>query len=222
MDFFIHLIKNKINSMGSLLSVCKSYTTQDLTFTILKNSKDVKFFDNDILNYDYQHYLLILKLQLLYLKLILLKRFSQLNKNRLVRVVCQYDEKERVRILNKDFLLIKCRFRRRLEVGEMFNVPISSIKLKIRNGNFFYEISKRTIIPISIKIFNVSDTPECIICLDNEKSCVFLPCGHFACCKSCADHFQPVSIVLSFYFKNCPVCKVSVNMITKKDFLLEK
>jgi hypothetical protein len=38
--------------------------------------------------------------------------------------------------------------------------------------------------------------PECKICMDNEVSIVFLPCGHLVCCSRCAPAL-----------KNCPICR---------------
>jgi hypothetical protein len=39
----------------------------------------------------------------------------------------------------------------------------------------------------------------CIICMDEARSHVFTPCGHFSCCGGCAQ-----SLAL------CPVCRVPV------------
>jgi L-lactate utilization protein LutB len=39
----------------------------------------------------------------------------------------------------------------------------------------------------------------CIICLDNKKNIVFLPCAHFVSCMECG-----------LSMKNCPVCRTKI------------
>jgi hypothetical protein len=41
------------------------------------------------------------------------------------------------------------------------------------------------------------DKTSCVICMDEERTVVFTPCFHFACCKSCAD---------TLINQNCPIC----------------
>lgn len=52
------------------------------------------------------------------------------------------------------------------------------------------------------------DTNKCIICCENEKQSVFVPCGHKCCCETCAPKF------VNKY--KCPFCKKSVESIIKK------
>lgn len=44
-----------------------------------------------------------------------------------------------------------------------------------------------------------SDETECIVCLEQERTHVFTPCGHFMFCDKCA-----------MKFKTCPVCQLPV------------
>ncbi|KAH9488695.1 Baculoviral IAP repeat-containing protein 7 [Bulinus truncatus] len=44
----------------------------------------------------------------------------------------------------------------------------------------------------------------CKICLDNDVSVVFLPCGHLVSCADCANAMR-----------NCPVCRSNVRGITR-------
>ena len=43
---------------------------------------------------------------------------------------------------------------------------------------------------------------ECVICLEEARAVVFLPCKHIACCEKCAKAI-----------KNCPVCRTAVESI---------
>ena len=40
---------------------------------------------------------------------------------------------------------------------------------------------------------------ECTVCMDACRTCVFVPCGHYACCKSCASDRK--------LCPTCPICK---------------
>ncbi|XP_046551212.1 E3 ubiquitin-protein ligase XIAP-like [Haliotis rubra] len=40
----------------------------------------------------------------------------------------------------------------------------------------------------------------CKVCLENEISVIFLPCGHLVCCSHCATSLS-----------NCPICRVKIN-----------
>jgi hypothetical protein len=40
---------------------------------------------------------------------------------------------------------------------------------------------------------------RCLICRDNNKEIVFIPCGHFACCRACSDNCS-----------TCPTCCATI------------
>ena len=40
---------------------------------------------------------------------------------------------------------------------------------------------------------------ECVVCMDNPRAVVFLPCNHCIVCASCADALQ-----------ECPNCRVPI------------
>ncbi|XP_065088570.1 uncharacterized protein LOC135710045 [Ochlerotatus camptorhynchus] len=44
----------------------------------------------------------------------------------------------------------------------------------------------------------------CIICEDNEKAVVLVPCGHMCLCKRCADQ-------LGHYDRYCPICRTLIH-----------
>jgi len=49
---------------------------------------------------------------------------------------------------------------------------------------------------------------QCKICFDGEVNCVFVPCGHTACCYSCA---APM--------KSCPFCRNPIGSIVKMFYM---
>ena len=50
----------------------------------------------------------------------------------------------------------------------------------------------------------LKDEKLCKICVDNELGVVFLPCGHFVTCTSCAASLQ-----------KCPVCRSTISNLVK-------
>jgi len=59
---------------------------------------------------------------------------------------------------------------------------------------------------------NEEDLKLCIICFEEPKNVVAVPCFHVSICKSCADMLQPK--VLDFSL-TCPVCRVPVDSLHK-------
>ncbi|KAL0489590.1 baculoviral IAP repeat-containing protein [Acrasis kona] len=49
---------------------------------------------------------------------------------------------------------------------------------------------------------DVSEDVECVVCMENNKSHLCVPCGHYALCKECAP------IIISS--KMCPICRSEV------------
>lgn len=49
-----------------------------------------------------------------------------------------------------------------------------------------------------------SSKDDCVVCLDQTKSMVFVPCGHLACCEKCANVQQ-----------TCPICRSIVSTKVK-------
>jgi len=57
------------------------------------------------------------------------------------------------------------------------------------------------------------DKNNCIICFDNERSALFVPCGHLITCLDCAD-------AVSNTFSSCPLCKKKIECY--KNFQIRK
>ena len=51
---------------------------------------------------------------------------------------------------------------------------------------------------------NPIDNPKCVICWDNEKDCLIMPCRHNASCIKCTK-----------VLKNCPICRNPLKNIIK-------
>lgn len=51
-----------------------------------------------------------------------------------------------------------------------------------------------------------SDGNMCVICFENARSCVFLPCGHFVACDGCANNG---------HLDICPICRSEIKSTVK-------
>jgi len=47
---------------------------------------------------------------------------------------------------------------------------------------------------------------ECLLCLDNKKDIVFIPCGHVSMCSGCANKFTNTE---------CPCCRKTIEYMYK-------
>lgn len=52
------------------------------------------------------------------------------------------------------------------------------------------------------------DDKTCVVCMDNDKNHVIVPCGHACLCGECADLFKNSE-------QKCPLCKADIMTITK-------
>ena len=62
---------------------------------------------------------------------------------------------------------------------------------------------------IPVIIYEDSDNPICIICLQHDKEVLFNNCSHLYCCKECA-----IKIYKST--QQCPICKEKIESMTIK------
>ncbi|XP_062552007.1 uncharacterized protein LOC134217254 [Armigeres subalbatus] len=74
-----------------------------------------------------------------------------------------------------------------------------------RGGSPFAQTNENSTSPSKKKDSNGSTAAIglCIICEDNEKSVVLVPCGHLCLCKRCADQ-------LGNYDRYCPICRTLI------------
>ena len=130
--------------------------------------------------------------------------------------------KLRVKMKSNGYLIgSNCQFPRDLRViGRMFKVPKEHVKLMTQRGKYFYSIKNKSVIEIldessrittvlaNTKIFADETTTECAVCLCNDKDTVFIPCGHYYTCDSCAKMVS-----------HCPICRTTItNRIHKNLF----
>lgn len=50
---------------------------------------------------------------------------------------------------------------------------------------------------------------SCVLCLEEKSNTLFLPCGHFCTCASCADSLQQTS---------CPICREGIKSVVRVYF----
>ena len=77
------------------------------------------------------------------------------------------------------------------------------------SGNFdvyyLYTRAKEKLKECGVKTSEIENTDEklCVICLDQPKQAVFVPCAHKCCCKVCGEKIFETH-------KKCPVCKKEI------------
>jgi DNA repair protein RAD16 len=62
---------------------------------------------------------------------------------------------------------------------------------------------------VTLKLPGIEDTAGgevCVVCMDNPRSALLMPCGHTALCWSCAQGLEN---------KTCPVCREKIDKIVK-------
>jgi hypothetical protein len=125
--------------------------------------------------------------------------------------------KLRVKMKTPGYLVdANCQFPRDLRIeGRKFKVPTSHIKLMTQSGKYFYSVKNKSVIQIitddelaektieemiaNTRVYEDTDIMECSVCLCNEKSIVFIPCGHFYTCRECSGQL-----------KTCPICRAEI------------
>ena len=50
---------------------------------------------------------------------------------------------------------------------------------------------------------------ECVVCLEQEKTHIFIPCGHKCVCKACAD------VVMKNVGAKCPLCRKKASQVCR-------
>jgi hypothetical protein len=53
-----------------------------------------------------------------------------------------------------------------------------------------------------IQVYDHQDEPTCVVCLENEKEKIFVPCGHYCMCAECISQLGVP--------KKCPMCRQAV------------
>lgn len=106
------------------------------------------------------------------------------------------------------------------KVGRIYTVPSYSVSFrKSVGGKLFYHVDKRYVtiveeqnVEIDFKVFEVDQSPDCVICMSELKSIIFSPCGHYCTCPTCAQSIND----------KCPICRAKISNYVTKDELFDK
>jgi len=72
-----------------------------------------------------------------------------------------------------------------------------------------FQQNNTLIMPSELEIVKTSiEEEQCIMCYDNKKNLLFLPCNHHIACSNCYVQFQKKD--------ECPVCKQKITNLEKK------
>lgn len=136
----------------------------------------------------------------------------------LVRFTCVAEgSKLRVRIVGPGYSnRANVQFPRAIRVaGKFYTAPSSAVTYRRGpRGTEFYHVTPSCISIVSdeaeratmieaLRVFEVDPAPECCICMVEDKSIIFMPCGHYCTCPSCAQRLMGDRSV-------CPICRSNI------------
>lgn len=105
--------------------------------------------------------------------------------------------------------------RARRIAGMFYTAPSSAITFRYGPKNtMFYHVKPSCITDVidedaravmieALRVFEVDPAPECCICMVEDKSIIFMPCGHYCTCPSCAQRLMGDRSV-------CPICRSNI------------
>lgn len=133
----------------------------------------------------------------------------------MVELYCiKVGSKLRVRVNTIGYLRnANCQFPRDLRLdGRRYEVLENDIHLISTKGKYFYSVKNKSGIKIIVEkpsqIYTDDNVEDCIICMEEPKSTIFAPCGHFYSCQDCSKRI-----------KQCPICRSHItSMIHKSEF----
>ena len=133
---------------------------------------------------------------------------------------CKVGSKLRVKILTNGYYQdANCQFPRDIrQDGLVYRVPTHAIKLVQSRGRAFYSVKQKHNITIvekqvdvdlsTVTVYEDTTITECAVCYDAPKSTVFIPCGHFYTCVTCANKCT-----------KCPICRETVTQTIDKSLV---
>lgn len=134
-----------------------------------------------------------------------------------VLVKCIYDKRLRMRIISPGYYnYLNCQCAREIRIKDkIYEIESSEITLNTSRGKWFYIFSSDPQLLEdkfdkelfkNIKIYDSGDE-YCIICLENQKNKILVPCGHYILCNKCANKVD-----------KCPLCRTHItNKINPSD-----
>jgi len=60
------------------------------------------------------------------------------------------------------------------------------------------------------KVLNMDNMWQCVVCEDNEKTVVYLPCNHLAVCNECDDAMAQMNADENAEGQSCPICRADI------------
>ena len=60
------------------------------------------------------------------------------------------------------------------------------------------------------EILNMDNAWQCVSCLDNEKTVVYLPCNHLAVCQKCDQQMSQSNLENPNQMESCPICRSQI------------
>ena len=137
----------------------------------------------------------------------------------------QEGSKLRIRIASPGYLPeANCQFPRAIRrAGATYQAPASAVTTSQRsaNGKYFYRVRASAVKEIGSDAFSAREAErtdlsrlrifeeegaECVVCMDREKSEVFVPCGHFCCCQLCIPLLKG----------KCPMCRGAITIAVNR------
>lgn len=55
----------------------------------------------------------------------------------------------------------------------------------------------------------LADVKQCMICCENQKDALMVPCGHVSTCMACAQ------LQMSRHGGECPICRTKITQLVK-------
>jgi hypothetical protein len=153
-----------------------------------------------------------------------------------VELVCVNDKNRlRVRIISPGYLPnANCQFPRQIrQAGRKFRVQVSDIQLITRCNQWFYSVRRGAHIEVvndqppesqeqlaaqlkDLKVYEDATTDDCVICSVNKKNKVFVPCGHYYTCDTCASKvFKEDGKIYP-----CPICRQTIKRVIDKRLIV--
>jgi hypothetical protein len=135
-----------------------------------------------------------------------------------VYLTCVQDGKKlRVRITSPGFNTdANCQFPRDLRVpGRVFSVSANQISIAARGTQkFFYRVAKpirtesegfqipeqKVMGQKPAKVYEDEEQRDCLVCLEDPKAIILVPCGHYSLCRGCAS-----------LLSKCPLCRSPIS-----------
>ena len=101
---------------------------------------------------------------------------------------------------------LNCRFPRNLrEENKMYIVPMENVTLlQTKTGTYYYSVSIKNIRTIQEDYSHIIQyiESECVICMENKKLNLYIPCGHVCVCLECDKKLKN---------RICPICRSNIS-----------